>query len=299
MCADDRVSFFLTYFPMYDSIATMETTLKLYPRPIESRVAEVLADTPVVLIAGPSQAGKTTLARGFAGKHGMHYLSLDSSLMKDETLNTAPAILLVTILVSKVPDNLPTMLGISAGTAAISIGTTGICGSKGAGSLHPELGDFITSGGVFSAERLQFFLWTVIGVFAFVSATLVQDPSTVNELPQIPDSFISLMGLSSLGYLAGKVARKPGPIINQLAPPPPYTAAGTTLRIIGVNLSPRAQVRLNGELLRTGEISVDSKVQTDTQFVAELVLTPTTIAPAASGVAVVKVSNPDGQSAEI
>ena len=56
---------------------------------------------------------------------------------------------------SKVPDNLPTMLGISAGTAALSIGTTGIRGSKGAGSPHPELGDFITSGGVFSAERFQ------------------------------------------------------------------------------------------------------------------------------------------------
>ncbi len=200
---------------------------------------------------------------------------------------------------SKVPDNLPTMLGISAGTAALSIGTSGIHGSKGAGSRHPELGDFITSGGVFSAERLQFFLWTVIGVFAFVSGTLAQDPSTVNELPQIPDSFISLMGFSSLGYLAGKVARKPGPIISQLAPPPPYTAAGTTLRIIGVNLSPRAQVRLNGELLRTGEISVDSMMQADTQFVAELILTPTIIAPATSGVAVVKVINPDGQSAEI
>ena len=102
LCADDRVSFFLTYFQMYDSIAAMETTLKLYHRLIESRVAEVLADTPVVLIAGPSQAGKTTLARGFAGKRGIHYLSLDSSLMKDETLDTAPAALLVTILVSLV-----------------------------------------------------------------------------------------------------------------------------------------------------------------------------------------------------
>ena len=107
------------------------------------------------------------------------------------------------------------------------------------------------------------------------------------------------MGFSSLGYLAGKVARKPGPIISQLAPSPPYIADGTTLRVIGVNLSPRAQVRLNGELLRTGEISVDSTVQADTQFVAELILTPTIIAPATSGVAVVKVINPDGQSAEI
>ena len=58
----------------------METPLKLYPRLIESRVAEALADTPVVLIAGPRQAGKTTLARSFAGKQGMHYLTLDDEL---------------------------------------------------------------------------------------------------------------------------------------------------------------------------------------------------------------------------
>jgi hypothetical protein len=40
-------------------------------------------------------------------------------------------------------------------------------------------------------------------------------------------------------------------------------------------------------------------MQADTQFVAELILTPTIISPATSGVAVVKVINPDGQSAEI
>ncbi|EAT59882.1 hypothetical protein [Chlorobium ferrooxidans] len=35
----------------------------LYPRLIEMRIAEALADTPVVLVAGPRQAGKTTLVR--------------------------------------------------------------------------------------------------------------------------------------------------------------------------------------------------------------------------------------------
>jgi hypothetical protein len=40
--------------------------MTFYPRLIESRVAESLTDTPVVLIAGPRQAGKTTLARRVA-----------------------------------------------------------------------------------------------------------------------------------------------------------------------------------------------------------------------------------------
>ncbi len=51
----------------------------LYPRLIASRIAEALADTPVVLIAGRRQAGKTTLARKVAD-YGMRYLTLDDAL---------------------------------------------------------------------------------------------------------------------------------------------------------------------------------------------------------------------------
>jgi predicted AAA+ superfamily ATPase len=48
---------------------------------IESHVAESLTDTPVVLIAGPRQAGKTTLARQVAKNQGMHYLTLDDEVV--------------------------------------------------------------------------------------------------------------------------------------------------------------------------------------------------------------------------
>lgn len=51
----------------------------LYPRLVEGRVVEALADTPVVLIAGPRQAGKTTLVRQFADQ-GLRYLTLDDEL---------------------------------------------------------------------------------------------------------------------------------------------------------------------------------------------------------------------------
>ena len=51
----------------------------LYPRLIEMRIAEALADTPVVLVAGPRQAGKTTLVRQMAIE-GMRYLTLDDEL---------------------------------------------------------------------------------------------------------------------------------------------------------------------------------------------------------------------------
>lgn len=51
----------------------------LYPRLIESRIAEAMTDTPVVLVAGPRQAGKTTLVRQMA-EQGLRYLTLDDEL---------------------------------------------------------------------------------------------------------------------------------------------------------------------------------------------------------------------------
>lgn len=54
-------------------------TPSFFPRLIQPRVAESLADTPVVLIAGPRQAGKTTLVKQMAAQ-GMRYLTLDDEL---------------------------------------------------------------------------------------------------------------------------------------------------------------------------------------------------------------------------
>lgn len=51
----------------------------LYPRLIAARVAEAMADTPVVLIAGPRQAGKTTLVRQMVNRE-QRYLTLDDEL---------------------------------------------------------------------------------------------------------------------------------------------------------------------------------------------------------------------------
>lgn len=59
----------------------MNTQRKFYPRHLTVRVAEALSDTPVVLIAGPRQAGKTTLVRQIAAQDpGWRYLTLDDEL---------------------------------------------------------------------------------------------------------------------------------------------------------------------------------------------------------------------------
>lgn len=49
---------------------------EVYPRPLMSRIAIAMLDTPVILINGPRQAGKTTLARHVAGTE-MRFLTLD------------------------------------------------------------------------------------------------------------------------------------------------------------------------------------------------------------------------------
>lgn len=51
----------------------------LYPRLIKPRIAEAMMDTPVVLVAGPRQVGKTTLVRQIASQN-LRYLTLDDDL---------------------------------------------------------------------------------------------------------------------------------------------------------------------------------------------------------------------------
>ncbi|RLE35384.1 AAA family ATPase, partial [Candidatus Acetothermia bacterium] len=51
-----------------------------YPRFIERSLAEALSDTPVVLIHGPRQCGKTTLAQTFGKARGYAYFSFDDDV---------------------------------------------------------------------------------------------------------------------------------------------------------------------------------------------------------------------------
>ena len=52
---------------------------RLYPRLLGKNIVEALADTPVVLVSGPRQAGKTTLVRQLAIPE-MRYVTLDDEL---------------------------------------------------------------------------------------------------------------------------------------------------------------------------------------------------------------------------
>ena len=55
--------------------------LEIFPRLIAPHLLEAMRDTPVVLWAGPRQAGKTTLVKEIAGNSGeFRYLTLDDAL---------------------------------------------------------------------------------------------------------------------------------------------------------------------------------------------------------------------------
>jgi predicted AAA+ superfamily ATPase len=56
------------------------------PRLLAPRVREALADTPVVLIHGPRQSGKTTLARLVGERRGYRYVSFDDDPVRDAAL---------------------------------------------------------------------------------------------------------------------------------------------------------------------------------------------------------------------
>ena len=55
----------------------------LYPRHSEPRLLEALADSPVVLIHGPRQCGKTTLAHTVGARLGYTYMSFDDNVVRE------------------------------------------------------------------------------------------------------------------------------------------------------------------------------------------------------------------------
>ena len=57
---------------------------EFYPRFIEGRLHEALEDSPVVLIQGPRQCGKTTLAQTACGSHS--YFSFDDDVIREGAL---------------------------------------------------------------------------------------------------------------------------------------------------------------------------------------------------------------------
>jgi hypothetical protein len=203
-----------------------------------------------------------------------------------------------------IPDGLPGMLAISAGTAVAAAGATEARGPKGAGDIYPSAADFITTGGLVVGERFQFFAWTLVGAFGFLALLLVRDPSGLMELPKVPDNFLYLMGISSVGYLAGKVIRKPGPVIRKLFVSnvtPPSPAATMTIALEGENLAENATVKVDDKQLLVGDYALTRKKAQDQapdpSFSTELALLLKNANDYLEGEHTVTLTNGDGQAA--
>lgn len=61
---------------------SMHGSTAAYPRYLAPRLREALADTPAVLIHGPRQCGKTTLARVVGERRGYRYVSFDDDAIR-------------------------------------------------------------------------------------------------------------------------------------------------------------------------------------------------------------------------
>ena len=138
----------------------------------------------------------------FAAVFGYCFLTISRSLIQGQ------------FELADIPEGLPGIIGASAGTTILATGITNARGPKGAGPVHPSLSDLITTGGVVAPERFQFLIWTLLGVGSFAFLIALHDPANLKDLPKIPSGFLYLMGISSAGYLGGKFARKPGPVID-------------------------------------------------------------------------------------
>lgn len=155
-----------------------------------------------------------------------------------------------------IPSGLPGILLGSAGTAVLATGIATINGNKGAGDPIPRFSDFVTTGGVVAADRLQFAAWTVVGVLTFLTIVFKTDPRHINDLPAIPSGFLEIMGISAVGYIGGKLARKAGPTLDAIAissDKPTLASPGKPnylrFQLTGSGLAQSASFSVDGELI--------------------------------------------------
>jgi hypothetical protein len=205
-----------------------------------------------------------------------------------------------------IPDNLPTLLGVSAGTTVAAVGITVNRGSKGSGPLHPSMADFISTGGVVAGERFQFFIWTLVGCLGFLGIILSSDPASLAQLPDVPGAFLTLMGISSAGYLAGKLVRQPGPVIELLTileviPPDSGNPAVIKIEVKGQNLTDTSIVKVDKDELRMDQFTVKGLTKQDqpsgTSFFSKVEVDLLDATEYLAGSHCLYLVNDDGQSA--
>jgi hypothetical protein len=157
---------------------------------------------------------------------------------------------------------------ISLGTLLAAQVTNRTQGVKGAGEEHPSVADLVVHGGVLALDRVQQVVWTLITLGMFVRIT-VSTFETAKALPDIPNELLMLMGLSSAGYLGGKIVRGAGPVIDQVT----AREGSLILNIKGKHLSKDAFVWIDGTQVTSGINVAVTDPDDPTKFATELELT--------------------------
>lgn len=162
------------------------------------------------------------------------------------------------VTLPEVPEGLPGIIGISAGTGIASAAIGAISSTKGPAGLEPSVGDLIMTGGVVVADRVQFLVWTIVSLMVFLGLVLTIDPATIDSLPRIPDGLLWLMGLSAGGYLGGKFVRRPSPSIVETTGRDDATSKTLTLVIKGRNLSKDARFAIRENAIAPPSVSMQA-----------------------------------------
>jgi hypothetical protein len=140
---------------------------------------------------------------------------------------------------------------ISLGTLLVAQATQAVKGAKGAGAVHPAAADLIVHGGVLAPERVQQVVWSVLAGVAFLWI-IYKTYTTSDGLPTIPTEMLTLMGISSAGYVAGKLARKPGPVVQRVD----VGSGSVMLRVFGQHLSASPRVLVDNIEVPGGDVSI-------------------------------------------
>ena len=158
---------------------------------------------------------------------------------------------------------------ISLGTLVVSKATDRGMGVKGAGEEHPSLADLVVHGGVLALDRVQQVIWTLIAIGMFIRITITTYATAI-ALPDIPNELLTLMGLSSAGYLGGKLVRGAGPVIDQVT----VREGSVILNVRGKHFSKDGFVWVDGVQLEKEKVKVIADDPDDPlKFAKELELT--------------------------
>ncbi|MBS1913932.1 MAG: hypothetical protein JST22_18230 [Bacteroidetes bacterium] len=183
---------------------------------------------------------------------------------------------------------------ISLGTLLSAQATEQVKGAKGSGTGAPVLADLFVHGGVIALERVQQVLWTLVGSVMFV-VILLKNYSISTMMPVIPQELLAVMGLSSAGYIGGKMIRSPGPTVTNAVP-----NGDGTYSITGQNLAPNAKVLIDG--VEAGTVSttkVDPTKSGNNATELKAVSGGGAATKSMGGPRQVVVVNPDGQRATL